>query len=147
MDGLDSGSSSDPECAPNFALFYVGEKCEKPLCQAHLCVLHHQLESEKKMNLEDVHLKQGQRSAPQSAQKCVSWKATLLNAVQRKNREDQNLVLHHQELECRRAAPQSAVTKSRIRSSVLPPAVPPSKGDAAPPDAARHGQWRSWALR
>ena len=31
MDGLDSGSSSDPECGPIFALFSAGEKCEKPL--------------------------------------------------------------------------------------------------------------------
>ena len=53
MDGLDSGSSSDPECEPNFAHNNFGEKCENPLCQAHLRVLHHQLESEK-MNLEDV---------------------------------------------------------------------------------------------
>ena len=56
-------------------------KVQKNLCQAHLRVLHHQLESEKKMNQEDFHEKQGQRSAPQSAQKCVFWKATLLNAL------------------------------------------------------------------
>ena len=83
--------------------------------------LEHQLESEKKVNLvlgenhDDLHLKQGQRSAPQSAQKSVSKrKASLLNSVQRKYLEDQNLVLHHQELECRRAAPQSVATRNRI---------------------------------
>ena len=72
-----------------FFLFW--EKCENPLCQAHLRVLHHQLESEKKMNhvlgenQEDVRLKQDQRSAPQSAQKCVSWrKASLLNCPEEK---------------------------------------------------------------
>ena len=65
-------------------------------------------------NHEDLHLKQGQRTAPQSTQKTVSWrKASLLNSVKRKNLEDQKLVLHHQELECRRAAPQSAVTRKR----------------------------------
>ena len=63
--------------APHSTLFFCGEKCEKTLCQAHLRVLHHQLESEKKVNSdlgenqEDFHEKQGPRSAPQSAQKCV----------------------------------------------------------------------------
>ena len=131
--GSTRGGSSDPECEAQLrTFFYFGEKCEKPLHQAHLRVLQHQLESEKKMNSdlgenqEDFHEKQGQRSAPQSAQKCVFWKATLLNAVLGENLEDQNLILHHQELECRRAVPQSAVTKSKTRSSVLPPAVPPA---------------------
>ena len=120
VDGLTLAGTLGLECGPNFALFYFVEKCEKTLHQAHQRVLQHQLESEKKTNLvlrenhEDVHLKQGQRSAPQSAQKCVFWKATRLNAVLGENLEDQNLVLHHQELECRRSAPQSAVTRNRI---------------------------------
>ena len=54
------------------------------------------------MNHEDLHEKHGQRSAPRSAQKCVSWKATLLNAFLGENHEDQKRSLHHQELECRR---------------------------------------------
>ena len=41
-------------------------------------------------NHEDVHLKQGQRSAPQSAQKCVFWKARLLNAVLEKTMKTRN---------------------------------------------------------
>ena len=123
---------SDLSAKPTSALFYFGEKCEKNLYQAHLRALQHQLESEKKMNRalrenhEDLHWKPEQRSAPQSAQKCVSWrKARLFNTVQ-KNLVDQNLVLHHQELGCRRAAPQSAATRDRVWSSALPPAVPPA---------------------
>ena len=96
---------------------------EKPLCQAHLRVLHHQLESEKKMKRKDLHEKLGQRSAPQSAQKCVLEGDAV---VQRKNLEDQNLVLHHQELECRRAAPQTTEAKNRKEPSALPPTVPPT---------------------
>ena len=57
----------------------------------------------------------------------VSWKtAALLNSVREENLEDENSVNHDQELECRRGAPQSAEARSRIRSSALPPAVPPS---------------------
>ena len=63
--------------------FILVKSAKKTLHQAHQRVLQHQLESEKKMNSdlgenqEDFHEKQGQRSAPQSAQKCVFWKATL----------------------------------------------------------------------
>ena len=92
--------------------FNLGKSAKKTLHQAHRRVLQHQLESEKKINLvlgenqEDVHFNQGQRSAPQSAQKCVSWrKASLLNSVWKENLEDQNDALHDEELECRRAAP------------------------------------------
>ena len=77
--------------------FFWGKSAKTPLHQAHQRALEHQLESEKKMNLtlgenhEDLHLKQGQRSAPQSAQKCVSWrKASLLNSVQKKYLEGKN---------------------------------------------------------
>ena len=31
--GLKSAPSSDPECGPNPALFFTGEKCEKPHAQ------------------------------------------------------------------------------------------------------------------
>ena len=108
MDGLTLAGTLELECEASVALFYFEEKFEKPLCQAHQRALQHQLETEKKMNLllgenqEDVHLKHGRRSAPQSAQKCVSLRqASLLVSVQRKNLEDQKRSLHHQELECR----------------------------------------------
>ena len=55
--------------------------------------------------LEGVH-REYQRSAPQSAQKYVPQEnASLLNSVQGENLEDLRVALHHQELECRRAAP------------------------------------------
>ena len=97
-------------------------------------------------NLEGLH-REYRRSAPQSAQKCVSeMNASLLNSVQEENLEDQKLALHDQELECQRGAPQSAVTRNRTRSSALLPAVPP----AACRDtnvAEEYGEARSWALR
>ena len=72
MDEVKSALSSDPECGPNVALFYFGEKCEKHLHQAHPELHEHQLGSAKKgMNsvlgeiLEGLHEKwEIQRSAP-----------------------------------------------------------------------------------
>ena len=77
MDGLDSGGSSDPECGPNFALFFeMLEKVrKKTLHQAHLRLHEHELEhATKRMNsvlgenLEGLH-RENKRSAPHSAQK------------------------------------------------------------------------------
>ena len=104
---------SDSSAKPTSEFFVIwGKVRKKPLHQAHRRVHRHQLESDKKVNLvlgenrEDVHLKQGQRSAPQSAQKCLSWrKASLLNSVWEENLKDQGDALHDEELECRRAPP------------------------------------------
>ena len=131
--------------------FYCfGEKFEKNHNQAHPEHQKHELDrAKKRMNsvlgeyLEGLH-RECRRTAPQSAHKCVS--AALLNPVGEENLEDQKLALHDQELECRRGAPQSAVTRNRIRSAALPPAVPP----AACRDtnvAEEHREARSSALR
>ena len=38
-DGLDSGSSSDPECEPNFALFFRTGKSSKNQCKSLICIV------------------------------------------------------------------------------------------------------------
>ena len=90
----------------------LGKSAKKNLHQAHPEHHKHELERAKKRmnsvlgeNLEGLH-REYQRSAPQSVQKCVSWrKASLLNSVWEENLEDQGVALHDEELECRRAAP------------------------------------------
>ena len=79
--------------------FNFWEKCEKPLHQDHLCLPEHELERAKKRmnsvlgeNLEGLH-REYQRSAPQSAQKCVPEKKAAL--LSRENLEDQHFALHH----------------------------------------------------
>ena len=106
-------SSSDPECEPDFALFFIlGKSAKKNHHQTHPEHHKHELKRAKKRmnsvlceNLEGLHWEY-RRSAPQSAQKCVSWrKASLLNPVWEENLEDQGVALQDEELECRRAAP------------------------------------------
>ena len=129
MDELPLAGTLGLECGPNFALFSVGKSAENPTLQTNLRLHGHELERAKKRmnsvlgeNLEGLH-REYQRSAPQSAQKCVPEKhAALLNSVLEENLEDQRFALHYQELECRRSAPYVAATRNRIRSSALPPA-------------------------
>ena len=66
--GSTRGAVPTPSAKPTSHFFFEGEKCENPHCQAHLRVLQHQLESEKKMNRvlrenqEDLYWKPEQRS-------------------------------------------------------------------------------------
>ena len=92
MDELGCGGSSDTGVRSDLRTFYIlGKSAKNPFTMAHLRILHHQLESEKKMNQENLHEKKGQQPAPQSAQKCAFWKATMLNFVLGENLEDQKL--------------------------------------------------------
>ena len=54
--------------------FILGKSAKNPFARL-ICTffITSWREREKKMNQEDFHEKQGQRSAPQSAQKCASW--------------------------------------------------------------------------
>ena len=94
MDGLDSGSSSDPECEPNFGLFLTQGKVRK--------TLHQRVHENSKKTLKNLHqAHENPRSAPLSAQNCVPERnAALLNVVLGENLEDRLVALHDQELEC-----------------------------------------------
>ena len=150
------GEQFRPQVRTQLSLFLIWVKTEKKnLQQAHPELQKHELERAKKRmnsvlgeNLGGLHQRRNQRSAPQSAQKCVPQKkAALLNSVREENLEDQRFALHDEELECRRSAPESAaIRKNRIRSSARPPAVPPAAARELP-FARRRPQARSWALR
>ena len=74
----------------------------------------------RKTRVPSHHQEKCQRSAPQSAQKCVPQKASLLNSVLGENLE--RAACHDQEeLECQRSAPRCAWATTR---SVLLPTVP-----------------------
>ena len=111
--GSTRGAVPTPSANPTSHFCYFGEKCEKPHHQAHPEHHKHELERAKKRmnsvlgeNLEGLHWEY-RRSAPQSAQKCVSWrkKASLWNSVWVENLEDLRVALHDEELEWPRSAP------------------------------------------
>ena len=78
MDELPLACTLGLECGPSFALFFkLGKSAKNPLLQDHLRHQEYQLESAK----------------------------VRMNSVLGENLEDQHFALHHQELECRRAAP------------------------------------------
>ena len=54
MDGLTLAGTLRLERGPDFALFYFGEKCEKPLHQAHPRLQKYQLECAKKSMISDL---------------------------------------------------------------------------------------------
>ena len=110
-------------CPPSFALttcpalrtFFHGEKFEKTPVKSS---------SAGKPPVQGQHQKKCQRSAPQSAQKCVPQKASLLNSILGKNLE--HAACHdYEELECRRSAPRSEERCAwETGLSALPPTVP-----------------------
>ena len=142
--GLECGRSSDLERGGCVALFLFRGKDRKTNNQAHPEHQKHELDRAKKSmnsvlgeNLEGLHRK-NRRSEMRlcSAVEPVREKKTL---------KTQKRALHDQELECRPGAPQSAVTRNRIRSSVPPPAVPPAAA-REPNVAEENREARSSAL-
>ena len=102
--GLDSGSSSDPDCEPSFALFSNGEKVRKKPCKKPHLHRHANDSMRKKRNpgpgenLKDLSELERQRSAPQP----------LLNSVLGENLEDlRHFPADPEEQEFQRSAPNT----------------------------------------